>query len=48
MTKFTCALGPKLLLHGKLYIHSEGLYFQSQFNKKNILFGKTKLFIPKS
>lgn len=47
MTKFSCALGPKLLLHGKLYIHPEGLFFESHFNKKNLLFGKTKLFVPK-
>ena len=45
-SSFSCALGPRLLLHGKLKVLSEGLYYESYFNKKNIFFGKTHLFIP--
>lgn len=45
---YACSLGPKLLLHGYLKVFEEGIYYESSFNKKNLFFGKTKLFIPKS
>lgn len=41
-------MGPKILLHGKLFLLPEGIFFESHFNNKNLLFRKTKLFIPKS
>lgn len=43
---YTCALGPKLLLHGKIKIFPQGVYYESFFNKKNLFFGRTYLFIP--
>lgn len=44
---FQCSLGPRLLIHGRLKLLSEGLLYISNFNKKNIFFGKTKLFISR-
>jgi hypothetical protein len=44
---FACALGPRLLLNGRLYLHQKGVYFESFFNKKNFLFGRTRMFIQR-
>ena len=44
---YSCSLGPKLLIHGKVKVLSEGLYYESSFNQHNYFFGKTRLFLPK-
>jgi hypothetical protein len=44
---FQCSLGPKLLIHGKMKIFPNGVYYESNFNKKNLFFGKTRLYLPR-
>ena len=45
---YSCALSQKILLAGKMKLSPEGLFFESVFNRKNVFFGTTQLFIPKS
>jgi hypothetical protein len=44
---YSCSLGPKLLIHGKVKVLPEGLYYESSFNQRNYFFGRTRLFLPK-
>jgi hypothetical protein len=43
----SCSLGPKLLIHGRVKVLPEGLYYESSFNQRNYFFGRTRLFLPK-
>lgn len=45
---YSCALGGKLLLSGRLKLCDGTLCFESSFNKRNLFFGGTKLVVPKS
>ena len=44
---FHCSLGPRLLIHGRMKMLNKGILYISSFNKKNLFFGRTKLFIDK-